>query len=82
MREDRFLEKGRGNRTLLPEEGRKEEEGGVRSDYPLKNENPEKQWQKLKARELWQFPLFPVLYFRKGQPYKTTTPNKGLLQTQ
>lgn len=32
MREDRFLEKGRGKRTLLPEEGRKEEEGGVRSD--------------------------------------------------
>ena len=51
-------------------------------DYPLKNENPEEQWQKLKARELWEFPLFPVLYFRKGQPYKTTTPNKGLLQTQ
>lgn len=51
-------------------------------DYPLKNESPEKQWQKLKAWELWEFSAFPVLYLTKGQPYKSTTPNKGLLQTQ
>lgn len=32
MRADRFLEKGRGNRILLTEEVKKEEEGGMRSD--------------------------------------------------